>query len=88
MSRLQQASDRLKAALERLEMVVETTMAEKSQQVVSDTREVEDLRAQLAAMRADYDRLTEATETVSARLDGAVDQLKFVLSDDPVKKQA
>jgi chromosome segregation ATPase len=88
MSRLQQASDRLKAALERLEMVAESTIADKNQQVVSDPREVEDLRAQLAAMRADYDRLTEATETVSARLDGAVDQLKFVLSEDPVKKQA
>ncbi|MDG4719174.1 hypothetical protein P7680_09185 [Thalassospira sp. FZY0004] len=88
MSRLQQASDRLNAALERLEMVAESTIADKSQQADSDNQEVEELRAQLAAMRADYDRLTEATETVSARLDGAVDQLKFVLSEDPVKKQA
>ena len=69
-------------------MVAESTIAQKNRSVDSDTQEVEDLRAQLAAMRADYDRLTEATETVSARLDGAVDQLKFVLSDDPVKKQA
>lgn len=69
-------------------MVAESTIADKSQQADSDNQEVEELRAQLAAMRADYDRLTEATETVSARLDGAVDQLKFVLSEDPVKKQA
>lgn len=88
MSRLQQASDRLKSALDRLELAAESAISQKNQSAVSDTQEVEALRAQLSAMRADYDRLTEATETVSARLDGAVDQLKFVLADDPVKKQA
>jgi len=88
MSRLQQASDRLKAALDRLETAAESAFERKSQSDVSDTQEVEDLRAQLSAMRADYDRLTQTTETVSARLDGAVDQLKFVLAEEPAKEQA
>jgi len=88
MSRLQQASDRLKAALDRLETAAESAFERKSQSDVSDMQEVEDLRAQLSAMRADYDRLTQTTETVSARLDGAVDQLKFVLAEEPAKEQA
>lgn len=88
MSRLHQASERLKAALERLEMVAESAIEQQSQTNASDAEEVESLRGQLAAMRADYDRLTQTTETVSRRLDGAVDQLKLVLEDEPVKKQA
>jgi molecular chaperone GrpE (heat shock protein) len=91
MSRLQQASDRLKAALERLETVAESAIAKQDQNDQNDgadAKEVEALREQLAAMRDDYDRLTRTTETVSARLDGAVDQLKLVLEDEPVKKQA
>lgn len=88
MSRLQQASDRLKAALERLETVAESAIEAKSQNANADTAEVEALRGQLSALREDYDRLSRTTETVSTRLDGAVDQLKLVLDDDPVKKQA
>ncbi|MBX2833061.1 MAG: hypothetical protein KTR23_18210 [Rhodospirillales bacterium] len=88
MSRLQQASDRLKAALDRLETAAESAFVRKSQSDLSDSQEVEELRAQLSSMRADYDRLTQTTETVSARLDGAVDQLKFVLAEEPAKEQA
>ena len=88
MSRLQQASERLKAALDRLETVAESAIEHKSQSNVSDMAEVDALRGQLSAIRADYDRLTKTTETVSARLDGAVDQLKFVLAEEPAKEQA
>jgi molecular chaperone GrpE (heat shock protein) len=88
MSRLQQASDRLKAALERLETVAESAIDAKSQNANADTAEVENLRGQLSALREDYDRLCRTTETVSNRLDGAVDQLKLVLDEEPAKKQA
>ena len=88
MSRLQQASDRLKAALERLETVAESAIEAKSQNANAQTAEVDDLRGQLSALREDYDRLSRTTETVSSRLDGAVDQLKLVLDEEPVKKQA
>ena len=88
MSRLHQASERLKVALERLEMVAEPALEQQRQTNASDAAEVETLPGQLAAMRADYDRLIQTTETVSRRLDGAVDQLKLVLEDEPVKKQA
>tara|TARA_B100000749_G_C18148970_1_gene350953 strand:+ start:327 stop:593 length:267 start_codon:yes stop_codon:yes gene_type:complete len=88
MSRLQQASDRLKAALERLETVAESAIDAKSQDANADTAEVEALHGQLSALREDYDRLCQTTETVSNRLDGAVDQLKLVLDEEPAKKQA
>ena len=88
MSRLQQASDRLKAALERLETVAESAIEAKSQNANADTAEVENLRGQLSALREDYDRLSRTTETVSNRLDGAVHQLKLVLDEEPAKKQA
>jgi len=88
MSRLQQASDRLKAALERLETVAESVIDVKSQNENADTAEVENLRGQLSALREDYDRLSRTTETVSTRLDGAVNQLKLVLDEEPAKKQA
>lgn len=88
MSRLQQASDRLKAALERLETVAESAIDAKSQNANADAAEVEDLRGQLSALREDYDRLSRTTETVSSRLDGAVDQLRLVLDEEPAKKQA
>ncbi|CAM3340707.1 MAG: hypothetical protein AXW12_06940 [Thalassospira sp. Nap_22] len=88
MSRLQQASDRLKAALERLETAAESAIEAKSQATDADTAEVENLRGQLSALREDYDRLCRTTETVSNRLDGAVDQLKLVLDEEPAKKQA
>jgi len=51
MSRLQQASDRLKAALERLETVAESAIEAKSQTTDADTAEVETLRGQLSAAR-------------------------------------
>jgi len=88
MSRLQQASDRLKAALERLETAAESAIEAKSQTTDADTAEVETLRGQLSELREDYDRLCRTTETVSNRLDGAVDQLKLVLDEEPAKKQA
>ncbi|NIZ03631.1 DUF4164 family protein [Thalassospira lucentensis] len=88
MSRLQQASDRLKTALDSLENAVESAVVKDADKQSSDVQEVEALRSQLSALRADYDKLTQTTETVSARLDGAVDQLKLVLAEDPVKEQA
>lgn len=88
MSRLQQASDRLKAALDRLETVAESALEARNQKDASAAREVEDLREQLTALRADYDRLAQTTETVSVRLDGAVDQLKVVLEEEPAREQA
>ncbi len=88
MSRLQQASDRLKAALERLETVAESAIETKSRNANADTAEVEHLRGQLSALREDYDRLSRTTQTVSSRLDGAVDQLKLVLDEEPATKQA
>ncbi|WP_412776624.1 DUF4164 family protein [Thalassospira lucentensis] len=88
MSRLQQASDRLKSALDSLDAAVESVLDQDAKDQSSDVQEVEALRSQLSALRADYDKLTHTTETVSARLDGAVDQLKLVLSEEPVKEQA
>ncbi|MCC9625851.1 hypothetical protein LPB41_29600 [Thalassospira sp. MA62] len=88
MSRLQQASDRLKAALDRLETAAESAIERQGSDDGADQQQLESLQAELTALKADYSRLTETTETVSARLDGAVDQLKIALHEDMIKERA
>tara|TARA_R110000868_G_scaffold58122_2_gene179354 strand:- start:2201 stop:2467 length:267 start_codon:yes stop_codon:yes gene_type:complete len=88
MSRLLEASERLKAAINSLEAVVESRLVQESGNQSAASDEVDALRGQLAALRQDYDKLASTTQTVSARLDGAVGQLRLVLEDDREQKQA
>ncbi|AUG52462.1 DUF4164 family protein [Thalassospira marina] len=95
MSRLQNAGERLENALAALEAAVESRLARSEAAIQSGVSEnaaaqarSEEMRAQLDALKHDYDVLAEATETVSQRLDGAVGQLRLVLSDETEQKQA
>lgn len=88
MSRLLEASNRLKAAIDSLDAAVESRMAKDTGNQSDADGEVETLKSQLAALRQDYDKLATATQTVSARLDGAVGQLRLVLDDDREQRQA
>lgn len=91
MSRLLEASNRLKAAIDSLDAAVESHMVRDigNQSDAADAvDEAETLKSQLAALREDYDKLATATQTVSDRLDGAVGQLRLVLDDDREQRQA
>ena len=95
MSRLQNAGERLEIALAALEQAVESRLARSQANALSGESEnaaaqarSEEMRAELDALKYDYDVLAQATETVSQRLDGAVGQLRLVLSDETEQKQA
>ncbi|MDP2697139.1 hypothetical protein [Thalassospira sp.] len=88
MSRLSDASERLKSAVDALERVAESHLAHHSQDDPAALAETEALRSELVALRADYDALSRTTETVSRGLDGAVGQLRLVLDDSHKQKQA
>ncbi|MFH1803841.1 MAG: hypothetical protein ABID63_03005 [Pseudomonadota bacterium] len=88
MSRLSDASERLKSAVDALERVAESHLANHSQDDPAALAETEALRSELDALRADYDALSRTTETVSRGLDGAVGQLRLVLDDSHKQKQA
>lgn len=73
MTRVSAAKRRLQQALARLEATVETGLSARSED------ETAALRARLRDMHADHDRLMRATDTIEARLDSAIGQLKLVL---------
>ncbi len=72
MARLEEATERLNAAIDRLERVVAGRPAGRSD-------ENEALRSELAEARERSGALREASSTASARLDAVIDRLKHVL---------
>lgn len=72
MPRLEQAAERLNAAIERLERALDARASQ-------GDGEAEALRSALAESQEQAVGLKEATASVSARLDAAIDRLKGVL---------
>ena len=72
MPQLEQAAERLNAAIERLERALDARSAQ-------GNGEADALRTALAESQERAAGLEEATATVSARLDVAIDRLKGVL---------
>ena len=73
LSRVETASTRLSAAIDRLEKVL---AAAPDASVVAER---DSLRDELSALRAKHDALVEITETVSAGLDTSIGRIKAVL---------
>ena len=71
---VEQAAERLSAAVARLEQAIEARQQ-------SSNGEAEALRAALSESQVQTAALKEATETVSGRLDAAIERLKGVLED-------
>ncbi len=70
---------RLKSAAERLEIAIDRLDAAIADGVPAEIGEAEPLADELASARADYAALKAATETVDARLDGAIQRLRALL---------
>ena len=77
MTRLNQATDRLKSALDRLDQAVENRVKARSNgEGPSDDAE---LRAALAAARKENETLQNLAGEVSSRLDSTIARLKSVM---------
>ncbi|HEX3753706.1 MAG TPA: DUF4164 family protein [Rhizomicrobium sp.] len=83
MSRLDEAADRFQAALERLEnsaMPLPQNGHEQAAKVVDLEAERERLLAKIATLEEEMGVLTEITEEVEGRLDGAIGEFRAALS--------
>jgi hypothetical protein len=74
MTRLVQAMAKLDAALMRLDRA---TAGRSDREAKART----ELEAALAQLKTDHSRLSEAADTVSARLDGAIGRLRLMAGD-------
>jgi hypothetical protein len=74
MTRLVQAMAKLDAALVRLDRA---TAGRSDREAKART----ELEAALAQLKTDHSRLSEAADTVSARLDGAIGRLRLMAGD-------
>lgn len=80
MSKLNEANDRLDAAMASLEQAVE---ARRNNAVPSETAtgETEALQAELDKLRTDFTALRDTSGTVSSRLDHAIGRLRNMLDE-------
>ncbi|MSP50399.1 MAG: hypothetical protein EXQ95_13875 [Alphaproteobacteria bacterium] len=74
MTRLEDATVKLDQALARLERVA-------SGRTDREARARIELEQALAQLKTDHTRLSEAADTVSARLDGAIGRLRLMAGD-------
>lgn len=79
MSKLNDANERLDAALARLEAAV-TTRREKESQAAGAAEDNQRLQGELTQLRADFVTLKETSGTVSSRLDDAIGRLRHMLA--------
>jgi len=75
--RIEQALDRLGAAVERLEHAGRTHV--QGQGSAEESARIERLNAELAAMRQDYESLQLTSQKATGRIDAAIGRLKAVL---------
>ncbi len=78
MSAVDDANQRLEAALSRLEVALQSRLAAQDS---GATSEREQLEQEMAAGRAQFATLKESSAAVSQRLDAAIGQLKSVLAE-------
>ena len=80
MSKLNQANDRLDAAMARLEKAVEARRADAPG--ASDApQQNEELQGELDKLRADFATLRDTSGTVSSRLDAAIGRLRNMIDE-------
>jgi uncharacterized protein YjcR len=77
MSRLQEATQRLEAALMRLEKAAASYAESHDETAVREERDR--LSVELAETQAENERLRDVNDTISGRLDSAISRLKSVL---------
>ncbi|MEH6753081.1 MAG: DUF4164 family protein [Alphaproteobacteria bacterium] len=80
MSKLNEANDRLDAAMASLEQAVELR---RNNEVPSQTADgqANELQAELDKLRADFTTLRDTSGTVSSRLDDAIGRLRNMLDE-------
>jgi len=79
MSKLNDANERLDAALARLEVAV-TTRRQEDGDADGAAEENRRLQGELTQLRADFVTLKETSGTVSSRLDDAIGRLRHMLA--------
>ena len=80
MSKLNDANERLDAALARLEVAV-TARRQEDSQAAGAAEDNRRLQGELAQLRADFVTLKETSGTVSSRLNDAVGRLRHMLAE-------
>ena len=76
LERVDKALERLDAVVARLETAVQSKGAIPATQSGENGQALTDVRADMAALRSDYDALHAVASKVADRLDGSIDQLK------------
>jgi hypothetical protein len=80
MSKLNDANERLDAALARLEVAV-TARRQEDSQAAGAAEDNRRLQSELTQLRADFVTLKETSGTVASRLDDAVGRLRHMLAE-------
>jgi outer membrane protein TolC len=80
MTRIEEAARRLERAVERLE-AASRAVQNKCRAGQANLVEVQRLSSALATAKTEYAALSSVTDTVAARLDGAINRLNAVLGD-------
>lgn len=81
MSKLNEANERLDAALARLEAAVTSRGRESGEAAAAAAADNQRLQDELNQLRADFVALQETSGTVSNRLDDAIGRLRNMLAD-------